>query len=251
MWHASNIYSHRGWNVPQFYGKWPFIKVWGLQEPASVLFSFLNWLANVYNIIQFRKVVPSSAPLYLLCHSHFLICANAWIWSMVFHARDTLLSEKLDYFSAFSMVLFSLLMLLIRTRGRGNLQRKVYLFGGAVLFFLYHVWYLSTRRFDYGYNMKVNVTIGVLNGVEWMWWTVNRPDYHPYLFWCRVTMVCMGATMFLELLDFPPLFWTFDAHALWHLATSVLPFLWYRFLEGDCLYLLENSSRNSKLKKSV
>lgn len=30
----------------------------------------------------------------------------------------------------------------------------------GVLFFLYHVWYLSKGRFDYGYNMKVNVIVG-------------------------------------------------------------------------------------------
>lgn len=34
--------------------------------------------------------------------------------------------------------------------------------------------------------------------------------------------------MFLELLDFPPFLWTFDAHALWHLSTCVLPYFWYR-----------------------
>lgn len=42
------------------------------------------------------------------------ICINAWIWSVVFHARDTPWTERLDYFCAFSMVLFSLFGLVIR-----------------------------------------------------------------------------------------------------------------------------------------
>lgn len=32
----------------------------------------------------------------------------------------------------------------------------------------------------------------------------------------------------LEIFDFPPLLWTFDAHALWHLATVPLQILIYK-----------------------
>lgn len=30
----------------------------------------------------------------------------------------------------------------------------------GVAFFTFHVWYLTKGRFDYGYNMKVNVAVG-------------------------------------------------------------------------------------------
>lgn len=48
------------------------------------------------------------------CFHTFQICINAWLWSVVFHARDTPWTERMDYFSAFSMVLFSLFGLLVR-----------------------------------------------------------------------------------------------------------------------------------------
>ena len=44
--------------------QWPFIRVWGLQEPASVIFSLLNLLTNLYALIQFRRMVSSSTPMY-------------------------------------------------------------------------------------------------------------------------------------------------------------------------------------------
>lgn len=34
----------------------------------------------------------------------------------------------------------------------------------------------------------------------------------------------------LELLDFPPLFWVLDAHALWHISTVPLNVLFYRWV---------------------
>jgi glucan phosphoethanolaminetransferase (alkaline phosphatase superfamily) len=43
-----------------------------------------------------------------------LICVNAWFWSTVFHTRDVQLTEMMDYFCAFSIVLFSLLAFLLR-----------------------------------------------------------------------------------------------------------------------------------------
>lgn len=38
------------YDVPQFYGKWPFVRLFGVQEPASVLASLLNLFASCYMI---------------------------------------------------------------------------------------------------------------------------------------------------------------------------------------------------------
>ncbi|KAL7640973.1 UNVERIFIED_CONTAM: hypothetical protein RMT77_008110 [Armadillidium vulgare] len=250
MWHTTNAYLNKGWEIPQFFGKWPFKRFLGLQEPASVAFSVMNFLSHCYNFKNFRKSVPPNAPFYYLWHLYFLISLNAWFWSVCFHARDTSFTEKLDYFSAFSMVLSTFLMLLLRASGKLQTTRKILIAVGALLFYLYHIWYLS-RNFDYDYNMKVNVIVGLLNGFGWLFWSWKRPDKRGYLFWCHATNVCLGMTLVFELLDFSPILWTFDAHSLWHLSTVILPFFWYRFIEGDCYYLLENMSRRSYLKKSA
>jgi hypothetical protein len=33
----------------------------------------------------------------------------------------------------------------------------------------------------------------------------------------------------MEIFDFSPIFYHFDAHSLWHFSTVPLGFLWYRF----------------------
>jgi len=40
----------------------------------------------------------------------------------------------------------------------------------------------------------------------------------------------LGMTLasLLELADFPPLLWTFDAHSLWHLATAPNAYFMYK-----------------------
>ena len=51
-----------------------------------------------------------------------------------------------------------------------------------------------------------------------------------YVWKCVAAVVCGSVTVLLELLDFPPLLWVVDAHALWHLSTVPLPLLWYRYV---------------------
>lgn len=49
-----------------------------------------------------------------------------------------------------------------------------------------------------------------------------------YVWKCLAAVVCGSCTVLLELLDFPPVLWAVDAHALWHLSTVPIPLLWYR-----------------------
>lgn len=43
-----------------------------------------------------------------------------------------------------------------------------------------------------------------------------------------VVVLLLQALALLELLDFPPLFWVLDAHAIWHLSTIPVNVLFYR-----------------------
>jgi hypothetical protein len=46
-------------------------------------------------------------------------------------------------------------------------------------------------------------------------------------------MKVLDLTIMLEILDFVPIFWTIDAHGLWHLSTICIPLFWYRFIIDD------------------
>ena len=77
----------RGKPVQQYYGKWPFWRLAGMQEPASVAFSFLNLWAHARGASKIRRRVSEHHPMksYYLVWS--MVSINAWIWSSVFHTR--------------------------------------------------------------------------------------------------------------------------------------------------------------------
>ena len=77
----------KGARIQQYYGKWPFWRVAGMQEPASVAFSLLNLWTHVRGASKIRKTVSELHPMrhYYLVWS--IISINSWIWSSVFHIR--------------------------------------------------------------------------------------------------------------------------------------------------------------------
>lgn len=74
-------------DIQQYYGKWPFWRFMGMQEPASVVFSLWNMWSHIQGARQIHRRVPVAHPM----RSYYLVCAyvsiNAWIWSAVFHTR--------------------------------------------------------------------------------------------------------------------------------------------------------------------
>jgi hypothetical protein len=77
----------RGAPVQQYFGKWPFWRFAGMQEPASVAFSLLNLWSHVQGARKIQKKISSRHPMkaYYLLWSFLSI--NAWFWSSVFHTR--------------------------------------------------------------------------------------------------------------------------------------------------------------------
>lgn len=267
--------------VVQFHGKWPFYRLWGIQEPLSVLFSLMNLYMHVkYGYLMLRRQLPRNLPRPLATAYRILplVGINLWVWSSVFHTRDRPWTEKLDYFSSALNMMCNLYVAIVRIGGlypppsgshhhrrtsSSSSQRKKTLARGVLLaslatIYLAHVSYLSFWKFDYGYNMVFNVSLGLLHNLLWSAWS----GYHllsPYLaktpkrrlqdnqprararppHYARPFVVLTAFTSFsaLELLDFPPLFRALDAHALWHLSTVLIVKWWYLCLLEDARWL--------------
>ncbi|XP_012307396.1 post-GPI attachment to proteins factor 3 isoform X3 [Aotus nancymaae] len=174
------------------------------------------------------------------------VSLNAWFWSTVFHTRDTDLTEKMDYFCASTVILHSIYLCCVRTVG---LQHPAVLSAFRALLLLMltaHVSYLSLIRFDYGYNLVANVAIGLVNVVWWLAWCLWNQRRLPHVRKCVVVVLLLQGLSLLELLDFPPLFWVLDAHAIWHISTIPVHVLFFSFLEDDSLYLLKESEAKFK-----
>lgn len=273
--------------VYKYFGKWPFIRVLGAQELASVLFSIANMLAHMHCMRRYLRYMRSlqaksvaaggngssgaaaaaagllgksrsSSPQPGLQHAHHssstssgggggvypyywlwlvysLVNANAWLWSSVFHCRDTRITERFDYFSADLTVTVGLGVSLVRVLA---LQTAPQLLGLGLLLgggLLQHAYYMAFIKFDYGYNMKLCIAVGLATALTWLVW-VSRVR-HPGRRILYQFMALVHVAMLLEVLDFPPLFWLLDAHALWHAATVPLTYLWYQFVFADVAWL--------------
>uniref|UniRef100_UPI00358ECC88 post-GPI attachment to proteins factor 3 isoform X3 n=1 Tax=Myxine glutinosa TaxID=7769 RepID=UPI00358ECC88 len=169
---------------------------------------------------------------------HGKVAVLAWCFSFAYHCKDTPLTEKMDYFGATSLLLYSVYFCCVRTLGLQNPWVAKY-FGYLLLIaFGLHILYMSYVCFDYGYNMLLSIAIGMLNLVWWSGWCVVTLGTRPYVWRCLLTMFCLHGAFLLELFDFPPLLWALDAHALWHLSTAPIPLLFYGFLIEDSRSLL-------------
>ncbi|KAI9254011.1 Per1-like-domain-containing protein [Sporodiniella umbellata] len=195
-----------GDKIHQYHGKWPFIRVFGIQELASVIFSVLNGFMHYKYFFRIKRQITDAYPLKTVYLGIAVCGMNAWFWSTVFHTRDLPWTEKLDYFSAGLYILYGLFLSVVRIFN--------------VLAYLLHVIYLTRLpRFDYGYNMLACLIVG---GIQTSFWLV-----------CGMSVILVSLAMSLEVFDFPPWFGLLDAHSLWHAATIPLAPLFYHFLLKD------------------
>ncbi|KAG6375831.1 Per1-like protein [Boletus reticuloceps] len=244
-----------GHDIQQYYGKWPFWRFLGMQEPASVAFSLWNMWFHLQGAHQIRRKISASHPFrgYYLTWAY--VSVNAWIGSTIFHTRDLPLTEKLDYFSAALAILYPLYYTVIRMAnwypqpvkpdGSG---RSFLRFGWSalcIIVYLSHVTYLSVLpRFDYSYNMTFNLILGISHNILWLFYSLPIPifqrfpyaskTYYPrHIYKAGIFVLLTTVATALELFDFPPLGRVLDAHALWHLSTAPIAKFWYDFLVED------------------
>ena len=97
-----------------------------MQEPAAAIFSLLNLLAHIQLLRRFLRKIHPEAPMRNVWIMYGLVSINAWICSTIFHSRDVSLTEKLDYFSAFSIVVYSLLTFFMRILGAWRTASGMY-----------------------------------------------------------------------------------------------------------------------------
>ena len=240
-----------GAGVEKYFGKWPFVRVLGAQEPASVLFSILNLVANLYcftAILNTIKTTTSCTKQWwrlfpVLWLIHFALSSNAWLWSSVFHCRDTRITERFDYFSAGALVAFNLFLSVCRVSGRVQTVTGLASLGVPIaLLYVWHVFRMQTVLFDYGFHVALCIGAGAVQTVTWAVWALGSKagKAHPGRTALLTFMVTLNVAMLLEVLDFPPVWRVVDAHSLWHAATAPLTVLWFKFVAADVLLFMDS-----------
>ncbi|KAJ1549800.1 hypothetical protein HK096_010360 [Nowakowskiella sp. JEL0078] len=261
-------------NVHQYFGKWPFRRFFGIQEPASVVFSLLNLNAHLHGLRRSMEHVPRRSVLFPWLIGNGVVGSASWIFSAIFHCRDTKITEKADYFGAMLYIVYVAVYGISKVFGldvfsgpvvssRGIARIVLFLIFGS--FYSIHVLYLtSLEKFDYSYNIIAGVIVGLVSNSAWLIWTFShwggwpkakvvrelwfghgiQPPYlirknssgRPYSWKMTVAVLGVTVAMLLELLDFSPIWDIFDAHSLWHATTIPLTFLYYDFLVEDAIW---------------
>ena len=218
----------------QYYGKWPFKRLFGCQEFFSVIFSLGNLYAQWRGYRQFSRinslVNSQSYPWSFLVWLMYTLNCNGWIWSSVFHARDTILTERLDYFSAVALVMMSFLYSIIRVLEIIDYEKMALIATPFIVYYAFHIGYLHFIKFDYKYNMIITVGMGMCFNAVCIYLGATRGKHYRKAMIVGFAFILAGL---LEVFDFPPMFGLIDAHALWHLATIPITKVWYDFLIED------------------
>ncbi|WKY09056.1 hypothetical protein Q1695_001867 [Nippostrongylus brasiliensis] len=238
MWKAVDIFIEKERPIPQFHGKWPFaaihISFLGMsltvQEPASFIFSLLNFCGFLVFFRQIRKMRGLENARVWTMYS--VIGLITWLCSAIFHARDCWVTEYLDYFSAFGFILcasyvsFCFVQSILGLSSRTIWWTRSAYGSVMVSWFAGHIYHM-TKLFDYGYNMSVCLGVSAFTTIMYVlfivgrWYQFNRLSPSDYMM--IKIMIWTNCSVLLETLDFVPLFWTIDAHSLFHAATIPLP----------------------------
>jgi post-GPI attachment to proteins factor 3 len=261
MWEIENQRRHEGKPARQYYGKWPFKRVWGIQEPLSTFFSLLNAIPHIYEILFRRQYLAPKGMDPTLRFLSLLSCGiaiNTWVWSMAFHGKDNWFNERMDYHFATLHMLFYLWFAICRVAWTLDPTKLRVIAGssGFVLLamFLRHIWYMNFVVFDYGWNMKVTGFFVVTQLLVWIVWasislkkdldlTHNKAKNVVWMIIrFQVLLICFAA---FEAFDFPPLLDFLDAHAVWHGLTPPLGFYWYMFREADAKIISQKVNAHS------
>ncbi|XAR67279.1 hypothetical protein NMG60_11001972 [Bertholletia excelsa] len=238
----------------KYHGKWPFKRVYGIQEPFSVAFSALNLAMHFYGWLNFYILIyymlpqkPDKKPYYdftFLWNLYALLSMNSWFWSAVFHSRDVDVTEKLDYSCAVALIGYSLILAILRSFNLRDEAARVMVAAPLIAFTTTHILYLNNYKLDYGWNMKVCVVMVVAQLLIWAIWA--GVTHHPSRWKLWVVVVGGGLAMLLEVFDFPPYQGFMDAHALYHACTVPLTYIWWSFIRDDAEFRTTNLLKKAK-----
>jgi hypothetical protein len=239
-------------NLPvlKYFGHWPYYRVLGLQEPASALFSLLNALPHVYHISYNRHHISEILRYWIV--SYGIMATIAWICSTIFHSRKVPITIFLDYSSALMFLVFGLFVAIRRTLHYSLFRLypllSFTLFTGMALVCLSRVCGMYEGRIGFDNHMTFSICVAVAHTAVWIMWLIASPrESKSHKLQCLFLQLWFIAASMLELFDFPPIWYHFDAHSLWHLTTIPLGHLWYKFWFQDAIVMKKLEAEMKKV----
>ncbi|EDO19106.1 hypothetical protein Kpol_2000p74 [Vanderwaltozyma polyspora DSM 70294] len=249
----------------QFHGKWPFKRLFTFQEMFSTIFSMGNFFPHYHGYRKLNEAITynrftgkdTRGLLHLRNYSYVAIAGMfAWSASTIFHWRDLLITEKMDYFFAGMTVLMGFHAIFSRffRLDRYPTIAKGFFWTVAGIFTL-HILRLYLD-WSYTYNMRFNVCFGLLQYIlliavsyqNYKILTKDKKSPTAYLpsrdlkfKLCATPIIMVTSTamaMSLELFDHFSWNWQIDSHAMWHFCTIWPSWILYDFFLNDYNYFI-------------
>ena len=152
---------------------------------------------------------------------------------------DTVMTEKMDYYSAVISIMFGLYVAIVRVFEIRTKKKQIIIGTILMMYLTYHLYYMNYVSFDYGYNQTVVIIVGITHSLLWCYWCFRYR--YPHMKINLITQCGMWLLSLLELIDFPPLFGYMDAHSLWHGFSIFVTYLWFQFVTADAIFLLKKT----------
>ena len=192
MWSTVEVMEARHGQVPHFHGKWPFVRVLGLQEPVSAVCSLLQCGASLLVVGRLLSTIPTSAPLHSAWLAHLLALAVTSLCSFLHHARDLTATELLDLASSPLPHLSSLGLLGLRAGGGGPGVTLLILLILLVPY-LGYLYYLVLLPLDHELLLQVptssnscqcvlqvHLVLGAAHILLWLLWLLSHTKDGPH-----------------------------------------------------------------------
>ena len=252
---VTSVRKSRGLGPLKYYGHWPYLRFFGMQEPASAVFSLLNAVPHFWALhMSIRKqYVRERHYLSVWLSFYPIVSLNAWIASTTYHTSHgheqqhhvvPLSSSMYDYMSALGILTYAVLLVTRRILGKEASISTVYILSLCTsTFFLVQIYRMYIGVVTYNSHMQLCIFLAVIHVCLWLLWIVfTSTSSKRARILCFICNTWFVAASLLELYDFQPLLYYFDAHALWHAATVPLGFMWYFFwmidVEHECSELV-------------
>jgi hypothetical protein len=231
--------------------------LFGVEEPAAASFCLMIVLVMLRHLhvlaVRGQRQEPGDLPLSTASSSFdraitahpYPIVKVLSLWAVTFscaawfHTSETVLNERLDYFTGF---LTYSVMLYAGLPGHLQTQRARGLVAAANLVFIAR---MSIVSFDYGLAVKLMALLALGHYVVWLPWSVREwwSGARPHAKWSLAMHAVIAVFAPLELLDFVPIWGVFDGHGLWHGGGVLASYCWGRFLREDLEWSITHNQR--------
>ena len=153
-----------------------------------------------------------------------------------FHTVDIRMTEYLDYFTAMLATLFGVWGIIVRVFEVTRPSTMWMIASPLMGFYGFHLMRMAFVHFSYGYNMRVTISLAVVNSCISAVWCFSQYRSSSHVKWMLMGHSALLFFVSLEVIDRPPFLGMFDTHAIWHLTINVIFFFYNRFYIYDTLH---------------